>query len=69
MGSAVLWVSKTHNQHWTALDQREGICEELKKIGYLGRLEFNILAYLEAHIEQGPVLENEKIQIGVVSGA
>ena len=34
--------------------------EELKKIGYLGRrLELNISAYLEAHIEQGPVLENK----------
>jgi N-carbamoyl-L-amino-acid hydrolase len=29
---------------------------------------FPIHAYLELHIEQGPVLENERLQIGVVTG-
>ena len=71
MGSAV-FVGKQNLQ--SALDcvglNGKVFGDELKKIGYLGRpLELNISAYLEAHIEQGPVLENEKIQIGVVSGA
>ena len=71
MGSAV-FVGKQDPQ--SALDcvglDGKVFGEELKKIGYLGKhRELNILAYLESHIEQGPVLENEKIQIGVVSGA
>ena len=46
---------------WT---KRQGLCEELKKIGYLGRpLELNISAYREAHIEQGPVLENKRFKL------
>jgi len=71
MGSAV-FVGKQDLQ--SALDcvglNGKVFGEELKKIGYLGSpLDLNISAYLEAHIEQGPVLENEEIQIGVVSGA
>lgn len=44
--------------------------DELERIGYAGhdKEARNIAAYFELHIEQGPVLENEKIQIGVVSG-
>lgn len=44
---------------------------ELQKIGFLG-LECNrvknIKAFLEFHIEQGPVLEAENIPVGVVEG-
>ncbi|MBO22916.1 MAG: Zn-dependent hydrolase [Rhodospirillaceae bacterium] len=48
------------------------IGEELERIGYAGDLpvggrEFH--AYVEAHIEQGPILEEENISIGVVTGA
>ncbi|MDH4652210.1 Zn-dependent hydrolase [Pseudomonas sp. BN606] len=42
---------------------------ELDRIGYAGDLEPGALApheYLELHIEQGPILEAEGIQIGVV---
>ena len=45
--------------------------EELKRIGYLGSAEPGWLrphAYLELHIEQGPVLEDEKFTIGAVEG-
>lgn len=45
--------------------------EELEKIGYKGSEENrikDIYAYIEAHIEQGPVLENENKDIGVVTG-
>lgn len=46
--------------------------DELKRIGYAGVAEpkaSNVAAYLEAHIEQGPVLEAHDRAIGVVSGA
>ncbi|MHB1405570.1 MAG: allantoate amidohydrolase [Desulfitobacteriaceae bacterium] len=43
--------------------------EELKRIGYMGdesnRIR-NINSYLEFHIEQGPVLEQENVVIGLV---
>ncbi len=43
--------------------------DELKKIGYLGDEEpgsRNIGAFFETHIEQGPILEDEDTEIGVV---
>jgi N-carbamoyl-L-amino-acid hydrolase len=45
--------------------------EELRRIGYIGDARPGWLAphaYLELHIEQGPVLENEGLIIGVVEG-
>lgn len=45
--------------------------EELQRIGYLGSNRaspFPVRAAFEAHIEQGPVLETEGKQIGVVTG-
>ena len=51
----------------------EGITveDELRRTGQLGDVPckvFPIKAYYELHIEQGPVLENEKTIIGVVTG-
>ena len=46
--------------------------EELQRIGYAGSEEVGgrpVHAYFEAHIEQGPILENEEITIGVVTDA
>lgn len=43
--------------------------EELKKIGYKGSEESRLKeasAFLELHIEQGPILEQEQLSIGVV---
>ncbi len=48
------------------------IGEELRRIGYEGSRPATggrVGAYLEAHIEQGPILENESKTIGVVTGA
>lgn len=48
------------------------IGEELERIGYAGDLPVggrDLHAYVEAHIEQGPILEEEDISIGVVTGA
>ena len=46
--------------------------EELARIGYAGEQpvgEHEVGAYLEAHIEQGPILEAEKKTVGIVTGA
>ena len=48
-----------------------GLGDELKRIGYLGDEicgEHPIGGLLEAHIEQGPILEAQSRQIGVVVG-
>lgn len=45
--------------------------DELTRIGYKGRKENrlkNADTYLELHVEQGPVLEREKYEVGVLSG-
>src|SRR5207248_10559715 len=45
--------------------------EELKRIGYAGAAKPGWLkphAYLELHIEQGPILEDEGLVIGAVEG-
>jgi N-carbamoyl-L-amino-acid hydrolase len=45
--------------------------EELQRIGYAGKARPGFLtphAYLELHIEQGPVLENELVVVGAVEG-
>lgn len=45
--------------------------DELARIGYLGALPARPRAFsamFEAHIEQGPILENSQTQIGVVTG-
>lgn len=46
--------------------------EELKRIGYAGDAAVGgrpIDSYFELHIEQGPVLDEEKVLIGIVTGA
>jgi N-carbamoyl-L-amino-acid hydrolase len=52
----------------------EGVCfgDALAEIGYSGPFDVGgraLGAYFEAHIEQGPVLEDEHATIGVVTGA
>jgi len=45
--------------------------QELEKIGYIGEQtpgDHPLAAYFEAHIEQGPILEEEEKVIGVVQG-
>jgi N-carbamoyl-L-amino-acid hydrolase len=46
--------------------------EELRRIGFAGQAPVGgrpVKAYFEAHIEQGPILEDEGKTIGVVTGA
>ena len=49
----------------------KAVGDELKRIGYAGTAPTGtpIGAYFEAHIEQGPILEDTKNTIGVVLGA
>ena len=47
------------------------IKDELRRIGYLGAAKCRakpVKAAFEAHIEQGPILENKNKQIGIVTG-
>lgn len=60
----------------TALDARDAdgisVRSELQAIGYAGTAPVGgrpLGAYFEAHIEQGPILENENKVIGVVTGS
>ena len=58
--------------HATADGQGLTMGAELERIGYLGSEPMGgreIAAFFEAHIEQGPILENETKTIGVVQGA
>jgi N-carbamoyl-L-amino-acid hydrolase len=70
MGSLVyaggIGLSEAH----AAID-KEGasVGDELRRIGYLGPQKPGALkphAFVELHIEQGPILDEEKVQIGVV---
>lgn len=72
LGSGVL-VGRFTPEFVYGLRDREGrtLGEELDRIGYRGSIENRpgaIHAYLEAHIEQGPVLEAEGLPIAVVEG-
>lgn len=56
------------------LKDQDGVSflNELKRIGYLGKKENRLekaKAYIELHIEQGPVLESEGCSLGIVNAA
>lgn len=54
-----------------AMDDGARLGDELKRIGYAGEMEPGALRpreYFELHVEQGPVLEDEGRQIGIVEG-
>jgi len=53
--------------------QHKTMKQELERIGYLGskrasHKETPFAAHFELHIEQGPILEDEKRRVGVVKG-
>ena len=72
MGSGVFARAFTLAHAYSAADtDGKTVQEELARIGYLGAQEpgdHPIGAYFETHIEQGPVLEDNNITIGVVQG-
>ena len=72
MGSGVFCGAFTLDHAYAAKDiDGKTVADELARIGYLGTEEpgqHPIGAYFEAHIEQGPVLEDADKVIGVVPG-
>ncbi len=72
MGSGVFaGVFALDNIYAAADSEGKTVGEELKNIGYFGTQtpgDHPIGAYFEAHIEQGPILEEEEKIIGVVQG-
>ena len=72
MGSGVFAKAFTLEHAYAARDtEGKSVGEELARIGYIGSEEpgqHPIGAYFETHIEQGPVLEDNDITIGVVQG-
>lgn len=72
MGSGVFAKAFTLEHAYAASDSAgKTVRSELERIGYAGTEEpgaHPIGAYFEAHIEQGPVLEDNDKTIGVVSG-
>ena len=73
MGSGV-WAGVYSRDKAYALPDTEGVTVEqaLDSIGYRGpepARPFPADAYFELHIEQGPILEREAKQIGIVTGA
>lgn len=70
MGSLVYAGGIGLNEAYAATD-KDGLSvgDELRRISYLGAAKPGALkphAFLELHIEQGPILDEEKVQIGVV---
>jgi N-carbamoyl-L-amino-acid hydrolase len=70
MGSLVYTGGIGLNEAYAAVD-KDGVAvgDELRRIGYLGPAKPGALkphAFLELHIEQGPILDEEKVRIGVV---
>ena len=72
MGSGVFAKAFTLEHAYAATDtEGKSVKGELERIGYVGDQEpgdHPIGAYFETHIEQGPVLEDNDVTIGVVSG-
>ena len=70
LGSLVYAGGLGLNEAYAAAD-KDGysVGDELRRIGYLGPAEPGTLrphAFVELHIEQGPILDEEKVRIGVV---
>ncbi len=72
MGSGVFAKAFTLEHAYAATDVNgKSVKEELQHIGYIGAEEpgaHPIGSYFETHIEQGPVLEDNDVTIGVVTG-
>ncbi len=72
VGSGV-WSGEMAMEDVYAIEDKSGkrFGDELERIGYKGEMPANpkpIRAAFEAHIEQGPILEAEELQIGVLTG-
>ena len=72
MGSGVFADAFSLEHAWSAKDvDGKSVKDELGRIGFIGPQkpgDHPVGAYFEAHIEQGPVLEDADVTIGVVTG-
>src|SRR5699024_4930437 len=64
---------KIHEETANNIYDEEGnnFLDELKKTGYFGLKEnrpSEVFSYIELHIEQGPFLEQQNVDIGIVEG-
>jgi N-carbamoyl-L-amino-acid hydrolase len=70
LGSLVYAGGLGLNEAYAASDKDgRSVGDELRRIGYLGPANPGALrphAFIELHIEQGPILDEEKVRIGVV---
>ncbi|HZP97904.1 MAG TPA: Zn-dependent hydrolase [Reyranella sp.] len=70
MGSLVYCGGIGLNEAYAAADKDgRSVGDELRRIGYLGAAKPGAIrprAFVELHIEQGPILDEEKVRIGVV---
>ena len=70
LGSLVYAGGLGLNEAYAAADKDgRSVGDELRRIGYLGSARPGALrpqAFIELHIEQGPILDEEKVRIGVV---
>lgn len=70
MGSLVYAGGLGLNEAYAAADKDgRAVGDELRRIGYLGPARPGAIqpqAFVELHIEQGPILDEEKVRIGVV---
>lgn len=63
-----------HNVDWVLEQSDEDgaiFGDELKRIGYAGsadRDQKDVDSYFELHIEQGPILDEERVDVGIVTG-
>ncbi len=72
MGSGVFAGAFSLEHALTRTDiEGKSVGDELSRIGYAGKAPLGtpIGAYFEAHIEQGPILEETRNTIGIVTGA
>ena len=72
MSGSAAFAGAIDHEHALSRVDREGkmVSKELERIGYAGKQrsgDHPIDAYFEAHIEQGPILEDEDKTIGVVT--
>ena len=75
MLSSAVWVGQLDLEYAYSHTEIDGktFRDELDRIGYLGETKASfdanpLSAHFELHIEQGPVLEDEQKQVGVVTG-
>jgi len=72
LGSAVAVGRITLQEAYSLCDETgTSVQQELSRIGYLGAAEERISpphAYLECHVEQGPILEAAGLDLGLVTG-